>query len=108
MYLGVESVTLSNGMKLTHHRGEKILQDWFVLELGDLKFNMDIPSFYEDTFQLLTGRVNVFKKMADAFFKIIKQREEDQLLTTAYFSEEEMQIMERILEEVHGSDDIEG
>ena len=108
MYLGVESVTLSNGMKLTHHRGEKILQDWFVLELGDLKFNLDIPSFYEDTFQLLTGRVNVFKKMADAFFKIIKQREEDQLLTTAYFSEEEMQIMERILEEVHGSDDIEG
>lgn len=108
LYLGVESVTLSNGMKLTHHRGEKILQDWFVLELGDLKFNLDIPSFYEDTFQLLTGRVNVFKKIADAFFKIIKQREEDQLLTTAYFSEEEMQIMERILEEVHGSDDIEG
>ena len=49
----------------------------------------------------------MFQKMAYAFFKIIKQREEDQLLTTA-FSEEEMQIMERILEEVHGSDDIEG
>lgn len=89
-------------------RGEKILHDWFVLGLGDLKFNLDIPSFYKDTFQLLTGRVNVFKKMADAFFKIIKQREEDKILTTAYFSEEEMQIMERILEEVHGSDDIDG
>ena len=50
----------------------------------------------------------MFQKMADAFFKIFKQRKEDQLLTTAYFSEEEMQIMERILEEVHGSDDIEG
>ena len=50
----------------------------------------------------------MFKKMADAFFKFIKQREEDQLLATDYFSEEEMQIMERILEEVHGSDDIEG
>lgn len=70
MYLGVESVTLSNGMKLTHHRGEKILQDWFVLELGDLKFNLDIPSFYEDSFQLLTGKVNVLKKMADAFFNL--------------------------------------
>ena len=108
MYLGVESVTLSNGMKLTHHRGEKILQDWFVLELGDLKFNLDIPSFYEDTFQLLTGRVNVFKKMADAFFKFIKQREEDQLLATDYFSEEEVQIMERIIEKVLPSDDVEG
>ena len=108
MYLGVESVTLSNGMKLTHHRGEKILQDWFVLELGDLKFNLDIPSFYDDTFQLLTGKINVFKKMADAFFKIIKQREEDEMLTIDYFSEEEVQIMERIIEKVLPSDDVEG
>lgn len=95
-------------MKLTHHRGEKILQDWFVLELGDLKSNLDIPSFYEDTFQLLTGKINVFKKMADAFFKIIKQREEDEMLSTAYFSEEELQILECIIERVHRSDDLEG
>ena len=108
LYLDVEGVTLSNGMKLTYVRGENFLDDWFILDSGDLKYKLDIRSFYDDTFQLLTGRVNVFKKMADAFFKIIKQREEDQLLTTAYFSEEEMQIMERILEEVHGSDDIEG
>ena len=108
LYLDVEGVTLSNGMKLTYVRGEKFLDDWFILDSGDLKYKLDIRSFYDDTFQLLTGKVNVFKKMADAFFKIIKQREEDQLLTTAYFSEEEMQIMERILEEVHGSDDIEG
>ena len=58
---------------------------------------MDIHSFYDDTFQLLTGKVNVFKKMTDAFFKIIKQREED-----------EMQIMERIIEKVLRSDDLEG
>lgn len=108
LYLDVEGVTLSNGMKLTYVRGEKFLDDWFILDSGYLKYKLDIRSFYDDTFQLLTGKVNVFKKMADAFFKIIKQREEDQLLTTAYFSEEEMQIMERILEEVHGSDDIEG
>ena len=108
LYLDVEGVTLSNGMKLIYVRGENFLDDWFILDSGDLKYKLDIHSFYDDTFQLLTGRVNVFKKMADAFFKIIKQREEDQLLTTAYFSEEEMQIMERILEEVHGSDDIEG
>ena len=108
LYLDVEGVTLSNGMKLTYVRGENFLDDWFILDSGDLKYKLDIRSFYDDTFQLLTGKVNVFKKMADAFFKIIKQREEDQLLTTAYFSEEEMQILERILEEVHGSDDIEG
>lgn len=54
-------------------RGEKILQDWFVLGLGDLKFNLDIPSFYEDTFQLLTGMVNVFKKMADAFLRSLSK-----------------------------------
>lgn len=45
LYIGVDSLTFSNGMKLTHHRGEKILQGWFVLELCDLKFNLDIPSF---------------------------------------------------------------
>ena len=38
--------------------------------------------------------------MADAFFKIIKQREEDEMLTIDYFSEEEVQIMERIIEKV--------
>ena len=108
LYLDVEGVTLSNGMKLTYVRGEKFLDDWFILDSGDLKYKLDIRSFYDDTFQLLTGKVNVFKKMADAFFKIIKQREEDEILTTDYFSEEEMQIMERIIEQVHRSDDLEG
>lgn len=46
--------------------------------------------------------------MADAFFKIIKQREEDEMLSTAYFSEEELQILECIIERVHRSDDLEG
>ena len=108
MYLGVESVTLSNGMKLTYVRGEKFLDDWFILDSGDLKYKLDIRSFYDDTFQLLTGKVNVFKKMADAFFKIIKQREEDEMLNTDYFSEEDMQIMERIIDQVHSSIDLEG
>ena len=108
LYLDVEGVTLSNGMKLTYVRGENFLDDWFILDSGDLKYKLDIRSFYDDTFQLLTGKVNVFKKMADAFFKIIKQREEDEILTTDYFSEEEMQIMERIIEQVHRSDDLEG
>ena len=108
LYLDVEGVTLSNGMKLIYVRGENFLDDWFILDSGDLKYKLDIRSFYDDTFQLLTGKINVFKKMADAFFKIIKQREEDQLLTTAYFSEEEMQIMERIIEKVLPSDDVEG
>ena len=108
LYLDVEGVTLSNGMKLTYVRGEKFLDDWFILDSGDLKYKLDIRSFYDDTFQLLTGKVNVFKKMADAFFKIIKQREEDEMLTTDCFSEEEMQIMERIIDNVHRSIDIEG
>ena len=108
LYLDVEGVTLSNGMKLTYVRGENFLDDGFILDSGDLKFNLDIPSVYEDTFQLLTGRVNVFKKMADAFCKIIKQREEDEMLTIDYFSEEEVQIMERIIEKVLPSDDVEG
>ena len=108
LYLDVEGVTLSNGMKLTYVRGENFLDDWFILDSGDLKYKLDIRSFYDDTFQLLTGKINVFKKMADAFFKIIKQREEDQLLTTAYFSEEEVQIMERIIEKVLPSDDGKG
>ena len=38
--------------------------------------------------------------MADAFFEIIKQREENEMLTIDYFSEEEVQIMERIIEKV--------
>ena len=108
LYLDVEGVTLSNGMKLTYVRGENFLDDWFILDSGDLKYKLDIRSFYDDTFQLLTGKIIVFKEMADAFFKIIKQREEDQLLTTAYFSEEEVQIMERIIEKVLPSDDVEG
>ena len=108
LYLDVEDVTLSNGMKLTYVRGENFLDDWFILDSGDLKYKLDIRSFYDDTFQLLTGKVNVFKKMADAFFKIIKQREEDEMLTIDYFSEEEVQIMERIIEKVLPSDDVEG
>ena len=108
LYLDVEGVTLSNGMKLTYVRGEKFLDDWFILDSGDLKYKLDIRSFYDDTFQLLTGKVNVFKKMADAFFKIIKQREEDEMLNTDYFSEEDMQIMERIIDQVHSSIDFEG
>ena len=108
LYLDVEGVTLSNGMKLTYVRGEKFLDDWFILDSGDLKYKLDIRSFYDDTFQLLTGKVNVFKKMADAFFKIIKQREEDEMLTIDYFSEEEVRIMERIIEKVLPSDDVEG
>ena len=108
LYLDVEGVTLSNGMKLTYVRGEKFLDDWFILDSGDLKYKLDLRSFYDDTFQLLTGKVNVFKKMADAFFKIIKQREEDEMLTTDCFSEEEMQIMERIIDNVHRSIDLEG
>ena len=107
LYLDVEGVTLSNGMKLTYVRGEKFLDDWFILDSGDLKYKLDIRSFYDDTFQLLTGKVNVFKKMADAFFKIIKQREEDKILTIDYFSEEAMQIMERIIDKVHRSIDLE-
>ena len=107
LYLDVEGVTLSNGMKLTYVRGENFLDDWFILDSGDLKYKLDIRSFYDDTFQLLTGKVNVFKKMADAFFKIIKQREEDGMLTTDYFSEEEIQIMERIIDKVHRSIDLE-
>ena len=108
LYLDVEGVTLSNGMKLTYVRGENFLDDWFILDSGALKYKLDIRSFYDDTFQLLTGKVNVFKKMADAFFKIIKQREEDEMLTIDYFSEEEVQIMERIIEKVLPSDDVEG
>ena len=108
LYLDVEGVTLSNGMKLTYVRGENFLDDWFILDSGDLKYKLDIRSFYDDTFQLLTGKVNVFKKMADAFFKIIKQREEDEIPTIDYFSEEEVQIMERIIEKVLPSDDVEG
>ena len=108
LYLDVEGVTLSNGMKLTYVRGENFLDDWFILDSGDLKYKLDIRSFYDDTFQLLTGKVNVFKKMADAFFKILKQREEDKIPIIDYFSEEEMQIMERIIEQVHRSDDLEG
>ena len=108
LYLDVEGVTLSNGMKLTYVRGENFLDDWFILDSGDLKYKLDIRSFYDDPFQLLTGKVNVFKKMADAFFKIIKQREEDEMLTIDYFSEEEVQIMERIIEKVLPSDDVEG
>ena len=108
LYLDVKSVTLSNGMKLTYVRGENFLDDWFILDSGDLKYKLDIRSFYDDTFQLLTGKVNVFKKMADAFFKIIKQREEDEMLTIDYFSEEEVRIMERIIEKVLPSDDVEG
>ena len=108
LYLDVEGVTLSNGMKLTYVRGEKFLDDWFILDSGDLKYKLDIRSFYDDTFQLLTGKVNVFKKMADAFFKIIKQREEDEIPNIDYFSEEEVQIMERIIEKVLPSDDVEG
>ena len=108
LYLDVEGVTLSNGMKLTYVRGENFLDDWFILDSGDLKYKLDIRSFYDDTFQLLTGKVNVFKKMADAFFKIIKQREEDEMLTIDYFSEEEVQIMERIIDQVHSSIDLEG
>ena len=108
LYLDVEGVTLSNGMKLTYVRGENFLDDWFILDSGDLKYKLDIRSFYDDTFQLLTGKVNVFKKMADAFFKILKQREEDEMLTIDYFSEEEVQIMERIIEKVLPSDDVEG
>ena len=108
LYLDVEGVTLSNGMKLTYVRGEKFLDDWFILDSGYLKYKLDIRSFYDDTFQLLTGKVNVFKKMADAFFKIIKQREEDEIPTIDYFSEEEVQIMERIIEKVLPSDDVEG
>ena len=108
LYLDVEGVTLSNGMKLTYVRGENFLDDWFILDSGDLKYKLDIRSFYDDTFQLLTGKVNVFKKMADAFFKIIKQREEDEIPTIDYFSEEDMQIMERIIEKVLPSDDVEG
>ena len=107
LYLDVEGVTLSNGMKLTYVRGEKFLDDWFILDSGDLKYKLDIRSFYDDTFQLLTGKVNVFKKMADAFFKIIKQREEDEIPTIDYFSEEDMQIMERIIDQVHSSIDLE-
>ena len=107
LYLDVEGVTLSNGMKLTYVRGEKFLDDWFILDSGDLKYKLDIRSFYDDTFQLLTGKVNVFKKMADAFFKIIKQREEDEMLNTDYFSEEDMRIMERIIDQVHSSIDLE-
>ena len=107
LYLDVEGVTLSNGMKLTYVRGEKFLDDWFILDSGYLKYKLDIRSFYDDTFQLLTGKVNVFKKMADAFFKIIKQREEDEMLNTDYFSEEDMQIMERIIDQVHSSIDLE-
>ena len=108
LYLDVEGVTLSNGMKLTYVRGENFLDDWFILDSGDLKYKLDIRSFYDDTFQLLTGKVNVFKKMADAFFKIIKQREEDEIPTIDYFSEEDMQIMERIIDKVHSSIDLEG
>ena len=108
LYLDVEGVTLSNGMKLTYVRGENFLDDWFILDSGDLKYKLDIRSFYDDTFQLLTGKINVFKEMADAFFKIIKQREEDEMLTIDYFSEEEVQIMERIIEKVLPSDDVEG
>ena len=108
LYLDVEGVILSNGMKLTYVRGEKFLDDWFILDSGYLKYKLDIRSFYDDTFQLLTGKVNVFKKMADAFFKIIKQREEDEIPTIDYFSEEEVQIMERIIEKVLPSDDVEG
>ena len=108
LYLDVEGVTLSNGMELTYVRGENFLDDWFILDSGDLKYKLDIRSFYDDTFQLLTGKVNVFKKMTDAFFKIIKQREEDEMLTIDYFSEEEVQIMERIIEKVLSSDDVEG
>ena len=107
LYLDVEGVTLSNGMKLTYVRGEKFLDDWFILDSGDLKYKLDIRSFYDDTFQLLTGKVNVFKKMADAFLKIIKQREDDKILTIDYFSEEDMQIMERIIDKVHRSIDLE-
>ena len=107
LYLDVEGVTLSNGMKLTYVRGENFLDDWFILDSGDFKYKLDIRSFYDDTFQLLTGKVNVFKKMADAFFKIIKQREEDEMLNTDYFSEEDMQIMERIIDQVHSSIDLE-
>jgi hypothetical protein len=108
LYLDVEGVTLSNGMKLTYVRGENFLDDWFILDSGDLKYKLDIRSFYDDTFQLLTGKINVCKKMADAFFKIIKQREEDEMLTIDCFSEEEVQIMERIIEKVLPSDDVEG
>ena len=108
LYLDVEGVTLSNGMKLTYVRGENFLDDWFILDSGDLKYKLDIRSFYDDTFQLLTGKVNVFKKMADAFFKIIKQREEDEIPIIDYFSEEDMQIMERIIDKVHSSIDLEG
>ena len=107
LYLDVEGVTLSNGMKLTYVRGENFLDDWFILDSGDLKYKLDIRSFYDDTFQLLTGKVNVFKKMADAFFKIIKQREEDEIPIIDYFSEEDMQIMERIIDKVHSSIDLE-
>ena len=108
LYLDVEGVTLSNGMKLTYVRGENFLDDWFILDSGDLKYKLDIRSFYDDTFQLLTGKVNVFKKMADAFFKILKQREEDKIPIIDYFSEEEVQIMERIIEKVLPSNDVEG
>ncbi len=108
LYLDVEGVTLSNGMELTYVRGENFLDDWFILDSGDLKYKLDIRSFYDDTFQLLTGKINVFKKMADAFFMIIKQREEDEMLTIDYFSEEEVQIMERIIEKVLPSDDGKG
>ena len=108
LYLDVEGVTLSNGMKLTYVRGENFLDDWFILDSGDLKYKLDIRSFYDDTFQLLTGKVNVFKKMADAFFKILKQREEDKIPIIDYFSEEDIQIMERIIDKVHSSIDLEG
>ena len=108
LYLDVEGVTLSNGMKLTYVRGEKFLDDWFILDSGDLKYKLDIRSFYDDTFQLLTGKVNVFKKMADAFFNILKQREEDKIPNIDYFSEEDIQIMERIIDKVHSSIDLEG
>ena len=108
LYLDVEGVSLSNGMKLTYVRGETFLDDWFILDSGDLKYKLDIRSFYDDTFQLLTGKVNVFKKMADAFFKILKQREEDKIPIIDYFSEEDIQIMERIIDKVHSSIDLEG
>ena len=108
LYLDVEGATLSNGMKLTYVRGENFLDDWFILDSGDLKYKLDIRSFYDDTFQLLTGKVNVFKKMADAFFKILKQREEDKIPIIDYFSEEDIQIMERIIDKVHSSIDLEG
>lgn len=38
--------------------------------------------------------------MADAFFKIIEQREEDEQPTCNYLSDEEIQIIERVFEEV--------